>query len=241
MSLSAQNIALPEGTYYWRVKTVEGVEPPVYTAANMFEIKPFTEDYKVTLTSTENVVTQNIHAAISTTLNKFLKGDTSYSWQVTADGAVTDDTRSFTTLDVIDAPLTASVSYDSATNSVTITWSSVLNALGYKVLYKTDYTGGYIGTGLTLDVEGLLPADSPITTDENTFSITLFNLLPQTAYWFAVQAIGENGDSTPIEISRNIIGVGTSGSATAGKAPSDLNLVVNQSNHVINLTWTQEE
>jgi hypothetical protein len=240
ISLSAINVTLPSGTYYWRIKTVINDQPDTYTFPNRFDVKTFDNNYLLSVTDGINNIQQNVTDVTSATLNQYLDSDTTYSWSVTGNGTISVESQNFTTLNLINQPANADI-IRNIDNSITLTWASVIGATGYKVLYKMDYHSDYNGTGLTLDADGLIPANSPVIVAETETSLTLYNLLADTTYWFAIQATDARGDSTPLKIPGNVSFSASAGGQTVLPAPADIDLVVDQETHDMTITWTQEE
>jgi hypothetical protein len=140
------------------------------------------------------------------------------------------------------APGGINVTYDAASNTITVSWANDPGADYYKVYYKTTYEGGYTGTGLKL--AGDVAADSPVIVNAPETSVVFYDALPNTPYWFAVTSVVASDpifETELAEIERNVTSLSGSGSVVVGKAPSEVDIVVDQSSHVINMTWTQEE
>ena len=119
-------------------------------------------------------------------------------------------------------------------------WFNIATTNVLRVFYKTDYYGDWIGDDLTFDAAGLQPAMSPIDVPPTTTELYLYNALPE-AHWFMLQAVQNEGEPISYEFAQNFTPGEGAATLPSGKAPSDVDIVVDQSNHVINLTWNQEE
>lgn len=240
LSLSAYDLSLPNGTYYWRIKTVESGNPDAYTPSVPFTTVNFDGTFDVTLSEGGN------NTVLQTTQNSItvpqLKHSTQYTWNVTAGGLTEDAPRTFDTLVMLDAPTNFDYTYDNANKSIVLTWDAVVGATQYRVLYKTNYEGEYVGTGLTLDALGTQNADSPVIMANTITTATLYNLAEDVSYWFAVEVFDGNNWSLPNEIQQNITPtaevVGGGGTGTQ-PAPEDVSIMVNQDTKEITCSWVQ--
>jgi len=238
MSLSAENITLPDGTYYWRIKTTESGQPDAFSATTEFSTASFDGNYDVTLSeggNNTNSQTTNTHLSVTN-----LKDNTTYTWNVDGLGIIQDNGRTFTTVNLPDTPASLDVMFDNGNNKFVLTWGAVTGAINYRISYKTDYNGNYTGTGLTLDEAGAQPAQSPFTA--TGVSIDLYNAAIDTPYWFAIEAYdGTNWSPMNEQIQNVTANTGGGGAINVAPAPENITLDIDQTTKEIHLTWEQNE
>ena len=128
-----------------------------------------------------------------------------------------------------------------------LSWSAVNNVLAYKIYYKTDaLSKDYLGTSLVLNKTNLIQ-NSPITASASVYSsyddvgrhgIELTGFLSDTAYWFAVSAIGKDGKESALVSCKDNFTWATPVILTAQAQRPAPELIYNRANNSITLKWS---
>jgi len=132
-------------------------------------------------------------------------------------------------------------------NIAMLTWNAVNNVLAYKIYYKTDPAAtNYLGISLVLNRTNFIQ-NSPIMASASVYSsygdtgrhgIELTGFLPNTAYWFAVSAIGKDGKESKLVQCKDNFTWSAPVILTAAPQRTAPGLIYNRTNNSITIKWS---